>query len=281
MSARMVSIDRIVDETEKPAAFPISNGMRIVSWNICFRNSDWDDAWRFVRDSGADIICLQEVPERFLAKLKTLPYHCATGVDVDRLFPAGTERNFLVILSAYPVCATGSVSFDVPYLPLRTRLFVWLMRRRQWTKIGNRTALWADVETPSGMLRVFCLHLLLAYPAVRRTEFERVMVDHRASASIVCGDFNLLEYPKATILNWLLGGPFIEIFRWTRERRQMERRFTELKLQNPLRGKATHNYSSRQQLSHILVPEGARIVKAEVEPEYHGSDHRPVIVETE
>ena len=98
---------------------------------------------------------------------------------------------------------------------------------------------------------------------------------------IVCGDFNILEYPKGTILNWILGGPFIDALRFTRERTDMEQRFASYRLTNPLRGKATHNYSRKQQLSHILVPQGSAVRQARVFPGYHGSDHRPVLVEVD
>jgi endonuclease/exonuclease/phosphatase family metal-dependent hydrolase len=96
--------------------------------------------------------------------------------------------------------------------------------------------------------------------------------------TVVCGDFNTLESPHITILNWLLGGRARDIFAWRNERRNMQKEFAQLKLQNPLRGRSTHPVA-RSQLDHILVPETFRVTRAEVLPDRRGSDHNPIFVD--
>src|SRR3989338_7830549 len=87
------------------------NRMKVYSWNIFFRNTDFDRAFEFIANLDFDILCLQEVPESFLERLSKLDVHIASAPDVDRLFPNGTERNFLVILSRHRIVAKSAFAF--------------------------------------------------------------------------------------------------------------------------------------------------------------------------
>ena len=114
--------------------------MKIYSWNMLFSNRDLDRAFQFISESDFDIFCLQEVPEGFLERLQTLPYYIAFGSDVERLFTKGALQNYIAILSKYPIKAQDEIIFPDywPLLPLRTRLFVWLMQPFGFSKIRDR-----------------------------------------------------------------------------------------------------------------------------------------------
>src|SRR3989344_4687712 len=116
--------------------------MRIYSWNMYSHNRETDRIFDFIKESDFDVFCLQEVQKEFLERLRILPYHLAETIDKDRLFRT-VVRDHLVILSRYPIEHVGTIPWEDywPILPLRTRIFVVLMRPLKWTKIKNRNGL--------------------------------------------------------------------------------------------------------------------------------------------
>lgn len=248
---------------------------------MLFRNTELDRAFQFIAESDFDIFCLQEVPEKFLARLKKLPLSVAARTDVERLFPRGVERNFVVILSKHAIEAQGEIPYPDywAFLPLRTRLFVRLMRPFHFSKIRNRGGLYADVTVDKTAVRIFNVHLILAQPAWRLQEFETAMAARDlARPTIVCGDFNILETRHIAPLNWLLGGKMSDALFHRRERTRIEQRFVEHELANAFSGAVTHPLS-QSQLDHILVSRTFSITKADVLPERMGSDHHPLRAE--
>lgn len=119
--------------------------MKIYSWNIFFKNGKLGRAFEFIKTLDFDVLCLQEVPEEFLARLRELPYHVVSQTEVDRFLPGGKERTLLVILSKHDIVRHGVFPLEVPHTPLRTRLFVRAMRPLNWSHIENRQGLYADI----------------------------------------------------------------------------------------------------------------------------------------
>ena len=255
--------------------------MKIYSWNMLYRNRELERAFEFISHADFDIFCLQEVPEPLLTQLKTLPCSIAFRLDTEKVFPSAIVPMFNVILSRHPITLQSDIPFQDYWseLPLLSRLFVFLMRPFHFSPMRSRGGLYIDVMVHGTTLRVFNLHLALAYPAQRLKEFEQAMTEHDAARpTVVCGDFNILEMPHISLLNWLMGGKMVDALRYKRERMHIEQRFVEHSLANPLRGTATHSLS-RSQLDHILVSHTFSIKKAEVLPNRIGSDHHPIRVE--
>ncbi len=268
--------------------------MVIYSWNMLFSNERLDGAFAFIRDADFDIFCLQEVPEKFLERLKTLPYHLASRHERKIQLKGNASSSFAVILSKHPIEKHWSIflpGHPSHSLPLHTRLFVYFTPLMLFSDVREavgygfadleRGALYADVAIGGASVRVFNFHLTLTQPAWRIDEFASTLAKRdQEKPTIVCGDFNTLEKPHISILNWLLGGRVSDAFLWHRERRMMERHFVEHELVNPLRGSVTHPLS-RSQLDHILVSESFSIKNASVIRDRHGSDHHPIRVEAE
>lgn len=247
---------------------------------MLYRNTELNRAFRFISESDFDIFCLQEVPEEFLKRLQTLSCHLVETVDANHLFRVPTSHR-IVILSRYEIVQSKRIPFPDywPELPWRAKTLVWLLSPLGWSKRTNRTALFADVVTPEGNVRVFNLHLVLATPEKRLREFEQAMAEHDLSLpTIVCGDFNTIEAPHVSILNWILGGRVSDAFLHRRERTYIEQRFVEHEFINPLRGKITHTFGGSQ-FDHILVSHSFSIKKADILLDRIGSDHHPIRVD--
>ncbi|MHB1769697.1 MAG: endonuclease/exonuclease/phosphatase family protein [Minisyncoccota bacterium] len=250
---------------------------------MLFRNRELERAFDFISHSDFDIFCLQEVPEKFLARLKTLPVAVAAVPETDRFFKKERSTQYGVILSRYPLRTFEAIPFPLRErdLPWRGKLFTRLMFALQlWTQgLGNRHAMYADAETPIGIVRVLNVHLLLLTPASRSEEFEHAMTERDAALpTIVCGDFNILDAPHIALLNWLLGGGIRDALFYRRERTRIEERFAAHDVRNVLRGNVTHPLS-HSQLDHILVSRAFRVQNASVLPDRVGSDHHPICAE--
>lgn len=257
--------------------------MQIYSWNMLFRNREQDRAFEFIAKSDFDIFCLQEVMPEFLKRLRTLPCSIAYRIDVEKMYGSEIVPMYNVILSKHPITAQGEIPFPEYWhrLPWRTRLFVHLMPDKFFSKIRNRGGLFIDVTLGKRSVRVFNLHLVLSQPAWRLKEFETAMAERDPSKpTIVCGDFNTIEAPHISILNWILGGKASDAFLHRRERTNIQKRFIQHELVNALKGSVTHQLS-RSQLDHILVSHSFSIKNAEVLPDRIGSDHHPIRVEIE
>ncbi|MFA6278692.1 MAG: endonuclease/exonuclease/phosphatase family protein [Candidatus Paceibacterota bacterium] len=247
---------------------------------MLFSNRELDRAFSFIRDADFDIFCLQEVPENFLSRLKSLPFHIAYCIDVEKITEPRIPM-FNVILSRHPITTQGGIRFPEywHHLPLRTRLFVLIMPDKKFSKIQNRGALYADISVGGKLLRILCLHLILAQPTWRLKEFELAMTKKdSAQPTIVCGDFNIIESPFIAPLNWLLGGSLSDALFYHRERTRIEESFSAHALSNPLRGQNTHAFA-QSQLDHILVSPSFSIKHIEVIADRMGSDHHPVCIE--
>src|SRR3989344_3991105 len=173
--------------------------MTIYSWNMLYRNKRLREALEFVRESGADIFCLQEVPETLLPRLKELSYHFAAIKEVDFIARGFSSTSYIVILSRYPITRHESIALPLPSrVPLLSRFFyavgLWALAPR------GRPVCVAELNTPTGPLRVFNLHLSLTHPERRVRELELALATRDPSIpSIVCGDLHTLPKPHINV----------------------------------------------------------------------------------
>ena len=139
--------------------------------------------------------------------------------------------------------------------------------------------MYADISVDGETVRVLNLHLTLTHPNARAEELEKALL-HRDPRllTIVCGDLNVIESPKMSLLNWILGGSLLDMLLFSRARKDHERRFTHHELSNPLAGKSTHPLS-RSQLDHILLSKHFVVQDARVISNRHGSDHHPIVAQ--
>ncbi len=247
---------------------------------MLFRNPDMDRAFDFIRTTDFDVFCIQETPEPFVERLRTLPFHIDAAIEMEQRYDDRAVTRYLVVLSRYPLTKVA----HVPLPPLnsmrtwRAYFFIRFMTLiRVWGEgTGNRHSQVVDLALPEGVVRIFNLHLPLLTPTHRLQEFELALAERDPLLpTIVCGDFNVLEHPRITILTWLFGGSLMDAIRYKLERTRIEECFVEHQLTNVLRGKKTHAISASQ-LDHILVSHHFGLTEARVIPDAYGSDHQPI-----
>ena len=255
--------------------------MIIYSWNMLYRNEELERAFHFISSLEFDLFCLQEVPESFVPRLLALPYFSSSNLDTEKVSDGVPMRMYHVILSKFPIKNKGEVTYTDRWtlLPFRTRAFVALMKPFHFSKVTSRGGMYIDIDVLGEKTRVFSLHLALAYPKQRFLEFKEAMAHYDDTAhQIICGDFNIVEFPHVTLLNWLLGGPVLDALLFKRERHHVEKMFNAHGFQNPLVGHITHPFS-QSQLDHILVPHTFSPKSVAVLSDRFGSDHAIVRVE--
>jgi endonuclease/exonuclease/phosphatase family metal-dependent hydrolase len=215
--------------------------MKVYSWNVLRSNKNIPEMCNYIKGLDFDFICLQEVTEEMLVQLRRMPFNIVYHVDrfseVMNLFTKNrVEVNYAVIISRYEMREHGKIQFSKLLRSFNSNTFEFLMERIQkWESVSNLGAVYADYVIKGKHVRVFSMHLALWNPRTRANEFEHLMEylpEH--GETIVCGDFNILEYGPLKILNLLLSGSVYEGMPWYPERKLFEERFKKYELANPL-----------------------------------------------
>ncbi|HET6403653.1 MAG TPA: endonuclease/exonuclease/phosphatase family protein [Candidatus Thermoplasmatota archaeon] len=225
---------------------------------------DGANGWIHRRDAVADVI-LRQAPDILATQEGTLPMLA----DLDERLPGyeriGGDREH------WPGEEPNALYYDPERVHVLDAGVFWLSRTplipgsRTWGDWIGRSALWAHfayVET-GGTLLVVNTHLDHVSMLARRRAAD--LVQRVAPHAVVMGDFN--TWPRRYVHTALLEGR-----------------------QDPLENaRHTHNEFTRRdhgRIDWILVPEGLRVLRAEVLVERRPdggplSDHRPVIVDIE
>ena len=96
-------------------AIPISNGIKVMSFNVRLFNSfEWIDSKSvpesiesFINKESPDLVCLQEFSKEFSPKFKNYPHQYIASSKKN-------GQNGLCILSKYPLVNRGQLNFQTP-----------------------------------------------------------------------------------------------------------------------------------------------------------------------
>ena len=261
--------------------------MKIYSWNVLRSNRKLPELYAFIENLDFDVLCLQEVTEEMLTVFKDMPFEIAYHVDrfshvVTFRKKAYVEVNYAVILSRHPIVSHTKIEFPKLLRTFSSKVFESIMGRlERWESITNMGSVLADIKINGNVVRVFSVHLALWNPQTRVNEFIELMkYAPKEHPTIICGDFNILEYAPVKLLNWFLGGSIREAMPWYSERALIEEKFREYSFENPFLGKTTHKFS-HSQLDHILVSPHLNAKNPKVLSNAYGSDHQPIGLEIE
>ena len=144
--------------------------LRVVTFNLSFGNDRIDGVDKFLNETDADVVVLQEVTKDHL-----LPLH--TGLDAR--YPHSRGEFGLVIFSKYPIRADGRV--DRPGYP-------------EWIRLMAR---WVEIDVNGTAVEMVGVHLARPfYPVLHEHDVTTLtqFVLTRKLPVIVAGDFNMTPW---------------------------------------------------------------------------------------
>lgn len=245
--------------------------MRIVSWNVFNRSQAFDRFATFVREMDADLYAFQELTPAHVARLEDMAgYTLHLAED----FAENGETTYLGLFTKHPAHDHLVTSIN----PARDVSDSYVGRKNRWQECFESQTL--DIEMRVGTVRAFNLHLACAVSPQARA--DQLVVATGALDSVkraaICGDFNSFSKPW---LSPLIGIPYgfgaRDLF--ADEIRLLDTFGAEHGLTR-VPSHAVTFPKFRLQLDHVFT-RGLAVRTVRVEPDTHGSDHRPVIVDTD
>jgi endonuclease/exonuclease/phosphatase family metal-dependent hydrolase len=250
--------------------------MKILTWNVNRNNKLLDQAVRFIRNYGADIICLQEFSvrnESLLAELSE--FYTATEEEtlVFKSRPEDPERMYSVVLSKYPILKYQTVPHKNSYFAdeIKTDRYQFFQAHSFFVDI--------DIPDEDKSLRIFNVHFkCVAGPHHRLSQFRDILSHFSTDReNIICGDFNTFGSPLINVFLWkLFGYQKTEVL--IDERTEFATEFEKYGLQNPFQGAITF-LPLPAQLDYILVSKHTPIKQTRHFLNPRGSDHLPIMLE--
>jgi endonuclease/exonuclease/phosphatase family metal-dependent hydrolase len=238
------------DRATAPTA-PDPAGLRVVSYNINWGSPAPERVVAFLRETGADIVCLQETH----APWEILLTGQLGAMYPHRKFVSSGGAGGIALLSRHPLREVRTLEAGAGWFP----------------------ALRAEVDTPSGMVQVLNVHLrpplsdrgsatpsaMYQAPKIHRAEMVGFLAAmDRTAPLLIAGDFNEEEGDGA--VRELIDGGFVDALSlFDRQARTWE-------------WSLVSGVSVRRRYDHILFNAPLRCVGARV-GEVQASDHYPVV----
>ncbi len=156
----------------QPAAPGSERSLRVVTFNVWGWNERMDDVAKFLRDSDADAVVLQELTREHGATLRRT---------LDPVYPFIAGETELVILSKHPILAEGRV--DRPGFP-------------SWNSLMLR---WVRLDVKGTAIELAGVHLARPfYPNLQEEDVAALtdFVLRREGPLVVAGDFNMSPWTE-------------------------------------------------------------------------------------
>lgn len=260
--------------------------IKIITWNMLFKNKELDRAYEFLLKENADIICIQETPKKFLEMLKKTNYNIFYGINTTikpNMITKGKEKLYNVILSKHEIINSKEyLIINNLKNKLRTNIFITFMIPFGWEHTNPKSnSIYTDIKVNNKIIRVSCTKLKLVSGVSERLKQFNIVLSNTSKKhrNIICGDFNIVENKLIKPFTWFIGSTFKEIFLQS-ERKIFQEKFRKFNLKNPFLGNTTIP-AMKNQSDHILVPENMRVISKKVCIDSYGSDHYPLILEVE
>ena len=243
--------------------------MKILDWNVYYKNKSLDNLLRLIDDTSPDIVCLQEVPgswlEYFVGEDHWNEAYC---VDFGIKKESGFELYYNLTLANETI-----LEYRVSKLSkLKTNSLV--SKLSGW--YDSREYIKAHLQ--NGMC-VYNIHLESATnPQQRIREFCNVLeTGSNQEHALYCGDFNIFG---RWYVNIFIGGlyGFKREDYTIHERAYFEKLFCEHNLMNHFYNQITYP-SLRLQFDHIVTSQEEIISSKRVIQQKYGSDHYPIMLD--
>jgi len=252
--------------------------MRIITWNVRWKNKRIPKLLAYALDQKPDIVCLQEVPYKSLHFLRSIKgYHLSFTYDFQNRFY--TEKNaYICTLSKLKPFSTKKIQYFYKYgKSLMNKLLYQIILHN----LEQHDAIALTLKRPEATYTIVNARLSCAVGTENRLEQFEYILSHipKGTIPIICGDFNIVD---GRIFNWMTG--------WFRGFRLVDYRINERKafnlvvmknyLINVFSRKNTTIYSPmRFQFDHILIPKYLQMTHKEISKKSYGSDHKMLLID--
>jgi exonuclease III len=247
--------------------------MRITSWNVYGKNRDIENIIKFVKQSDADVICLQEISYDMLARLrKEFDWYFQATTD----FFENNQEAFLVIMTRKPFTFSenNALSRNIKQTPYQ--------RFMRWQEVMSFQQVEYVLEGKKYL--IVNIHLSNGAAPKRRIDEMRYIlktINNRNPDSeiVLCGDMNTFGNP---FLNFFIA-PFFnyktsEIF--TNDVKEFTKLMKTNGFTDALPVATTQKlYFMNFKLDYIFLTNKSKVIKSDVIKDSFGSDHNPVYVE--
>ncbi len=256
--------------------------MKIISFNVLFSNKNHNKIIEFIKTESPDICSLQEVTVEFLNKLKKLDYYIFYDLDTFTFVENKKIKLYLVILSKTKINKKKEYIISEKFKYKTRSLFViFLLKQFGWSKsnFGNG-AIYIETEIKNEKYRIHNARLKLVSGINRRINQFNKIIDNLSEKNfnIITGDFNIIENKFVKPFSFFIEHSFKEAF-LINERKKFEEIFKKYKLINNFKNNSTI-VKIKNQTDHILTPIPIKIKNKKVNSNSLGSDHYPIILET-
>jgi len=254
--------------------------MRIISWNVFAGNKKIVRGIRFILSLHPDVICLQEVPQRIMPWIQTIPeYNVSSCFDSKHRHKSTKHIYVCTLTKKKPSRVTQHVYDNGFYNSLLTRLYTSFLHVEEQHIVLVITLLVRGKRIQIANTRLSCAigtHDRLGELTTLIQKTKRPV-----TPTIYCGDFNVVDNKIVNRLTgWMRG--FTHLDYLLDERESFEKLYQQEKLINIFRGKSTSIVNHPLlQLDHILVPHSFPITGNALTRKRYGSDHRILIADIE
>lgn len=248
--------------------------LKLLNWNVYYRNSHLEDVLDFIQSTDADLICLQEVSSKLNKKInQETRYFVRECVDY---YKRGEDTYLMILSKTKPIQSGTYTYFDGNIHSLLHTYWKILFGLEQ-----NNQSIYIDLEINNKLIRIHNTHLTWdTTPSVRIMQIKRFFnFVNQGPKAFVMADLNtfsnrLIGLLSAIPLSYKLEDLSIN------ERKVVDDLIIRSGFHNPYKGITSWPLiQTGFQMDHILIPQEYHISNVEFLEETYGSDHLPQIIE--
>jgi len=247
--------------------------MRIVSWNVFFKNKKIKKGIRSILSLDPDVICLQEVPNNIMPWLSSLPGYTVSSCFDWKHKQKDTQHAYVCTLTKNKPVRVESHVYDNGFSnSLLTKAYASILHNEE-----QHMVLVITLTVRGKRIQIANTRLSCAIGTHDRLQELQTLIKKTKRLSIptiYCGDFNVIDNKLVNRLTgWMRGYKHLDYL--LDERGAFEELYRKEKLINIFRGKSTTIVNRPIiQLDHILTPFIYPIISHELSRKRYGSDHK-------
>lgn len=257
--------------------------MKIISWNVSRNEKKRSFQTQFLKNSDAQIICLQEVTANCLKILEKEFYNYSITIGKEFFYnkdPKYSIKLYLVILSELDINRAekiNHINYEESQIPLAYKIF----EKKKFVNKHIETLI-VQVTFKNKKYTIFNSHLeCVASPYFREKQLNNILNQSNSHENnIFCGDYNTFGRAYINLVLFpLFNYSTKEIF--VNENKLFHEEFSKRELYNSLDNLGTFKRKTFKmlpfQIDYILLSKKISLSQVYIDKKAPGSDHLPVV----